>query len=74
MNNRSFKIKRIPESFGGGWNLQLIEDGRIVKNHKEPENFNGIGIYIGDVIVLDLAFHACQLNGDLWIRERGLSV
>lgn len=74
MQSRSFLIKRNPARFGGGWNLQLIEAGRIVKTHREPQNEYPEGFEFGGQKYNDLSFLACKLNAQLWVEAGGMPV
>lgn len=69
MATRSFRIKRNPVRFGGGWNLQLMEAGQIILTKNEPENQCPHGFEFAGQIHNDLALLACKLDGQSWIEE-----
>ncbi|WP_107855685.1 hypothetical protein [Neisseria weaveri] len=72
--NRTYRIKPNPARFGGGWNLQLIEAGRIIKTHKEPQNDYPKGFEFDGQKYNDLSLLACKLNAQLWVEEGGMPV
>ena len=65
MNPRTYRIKPNPSRFGGGWGLQPIEAGRIIKTRKEPQNDYPKGFYLDGRIYVDLSLSACKINAGL---------
>ncbi|QEY25497.1 hypothetical protein [Neisseria zalophi] len=71
---RKYRIKPNPDRFGGGWNLQLIQAGRIIKTHTEPHNKYPQGFEFDGKKHYDLSFLACKLNGETWVSDGGMPV